>query len=93
MNREYNIDLRGVYSREELHDRIEEELPVPGWYGRNLDALYDILTEPEYGGDCLIRFTGCEDLRESMPRYLAAMKQMCRAAGEENQGLEILFED
>ena len=44
MNREYNIDLRGVCSREELHDRIEEELPVPGWYGRNLDALYDILT-------------------------------------------------
>lgn len=93
MDKEYSIDLRGVYSREELHDRIEEELPVPGWYGRNLDALYDILTEPDYSGECLIRFKGCRDLRESMPRYLAAMEQMCRAAGEENPGLLVLFDD
>ena len=93
MDIEYIIDLAGADSREELHDRIEEGLPVPEWYGRNLDALYDILTEPEFGGDCLIRFTGCEDLRENMPRYLAAMKQMCRAAGEENPGLTVLFED
>ena len=28
MDKEYIIDLRGVYSREELHDRIEEGLPV-----------------------------------------------------------------
>jgi len=93
MDKEYIIDLRGVYSREELHDRIEEELPVPEWYGRNLDALYDILTEPEYGGGCLICFSDCGGLRESMPRYLAAMEQMCRAAGEENPGLLVLFED
>ena len=93
MSRDYIIDLTGADSREALHDRIEEMLPVPGWYGRNLDALYDILTEPVFGGDCLIRFTGCEDLGESMPRYLAAMKQMCRAAGEENPGLEVSFEE
>ena len=93
MNNDYIIDLTGVKSRDELHDRIEEILPVPGWYGRNLDALYDILTEPDYGGECLIRFTGCGDLRASMPRYLAAMEQMCRAAGEENPGLLVLFDD
>ena len=40
MNNDYIIDLTGVKSRDELHDRIEEILPVPGWYGRNLDALY-----------------------------------------------------
>ena len=93
MNNEYTIDLTGADSREELHDRIEDGLPVPEWYGRNLDALYDVLTEPEFGGDCLIRFTGCADLQESMPRYLAAMKQMCSAACEENPGLAIRFED
>lgn len=93
MNDEYIIDLAGICSREELHDRIEEGLPVPAWYGRNLDALYDVLTEPEYGGECLIRFTGCDDLGEGMRRYLEAMKQMCGAAEEENPGLTILFED
>ena len=92
MDKEYIIDLRGVYSREELHDRIEEELPVPGWYGRNLDALYDILTEPDYGGECLIRFKGCRDLRESMPRYLAAMEPRCGASEEGNPGRTIRWE-
>ena len=38
--REYRIDLRGVRDRSGLHDRIEQALPLPRWYGRNLDALY-----------------------------------------------------
>ena len=45
MSNSYYIDLTGVENRTELHDRIEQGLPVPEWYGRNLDALYDCLTE------------------------------------------------
>lgn len=93
MENSYNIDFTGVETRKEVHDRIAEGLPVPEWYGRNLDALYDVLTEPEFGEDCLICFTGCADLEDSMPRYLAAMKHMCSAACEENDGLTITFED
>ena len=42
---EYIIDLEGVESEDDLHDRLEESLPLPDYYGRNLDALYDVLTE------------------------------------------------
>ena len=93
MDREYIIELRGVDSRRELHERIAQALPLPDWYGRNLDALYDMLTEPRFGEGCVIRFTGCEELKESMPRYLMAMKQMCSAAAETNPGLTVLFTD
>ena len=31
--------------REQLHDYLQEMLPLPEYYGRNLDALYDCLTE------------------------------------------------
>ena len=93
MNNDYIIDLTGVKSRDELHDRIEEILPVPGWYGRNLDARYDILTEPELGKGGLVCFIGCADLRSSIPRYYAAMQQMCSAACEENPGLAVEFVD
>lgn len=93
MDREYIIELRGVDSRGELHERIAQVLPLPDWYGRNLDALYDMLTEPRFGDGCVIRFTGCEELREHMPRYLMAMKQMCSAAEEANSGLTVLFTD
>ena len=87
------MQLDGKLIKEEGHDYLMRALNLPDYYGRNLDALYDILTEPDYGGECLIRFTGCGDLRASMPRYLAAMEQMCRAAGEENPGLLVLFDD
>ena len=43
MNNEYVIDLAGVTARKELHERIEAALPVPEWYGKNLDALHDVL--------------------------------------------------
>ena len=93
MSNSYYIDLTGVEDRTELHDRIEQALPVPEWYGRNLDALYDVLTEPSFGGDCLICFTGCAGLGEKMPRYMEAMRQVCSAASEENPGLCVDFWD
>lgn len=93
MNNSYIIDLAGVADRTELHDRIEQGMQVPEWYGRNLDALYDVLTEPEFGGDCLICFIGCAGFREKMPRYMEAMCQVCKAASEENPGLYVDFLD
>ena len=93
MDNFYFVDLTGVENRTELHDRIEQELPVPDWYGRNLDALYDVLTEPGFGGRCTICFTGCSGAGDGMQRYLEAMKQMCRAAVEENTGLAVEFVD
>lgn len=39
----YDIDLAGVSSREELHERLRQALPLPSWYGNNLDALRDAL--------------------------------------------------
>ena len=41
----YRIDIRDVRTRDELHSKIAEVLPLPEYYGRNLDALFDILTE------------------------------------------------
>ena len=31
--------------KEVLHDVLAKELELPAWYGRNLDALHDCLTE------------------------------------------------
>ena len=42
-----NVILDGnlILDREMLHDVLAEELQLPEWYGRNLDALYDCLTD------------------------------------------------
>ena len=42
---EYCIDCAKVDDPKELHRRIADCLSFPEWYGHNLDALYDLLTE------------------------------------------------
>lgn len=40
-----SISPENVRSKEELHTLLAEKLSFPSYYGRNLDALYDMLTE------------------------------------------------
>lgn len=43
------IDGNEIKNREELHEEIKSQLDFPDYYGKNLDALYDMLgsfTEP-----------------------------------------------
>ena len=91
MNNEYIIDLKEAKSKEELHERIQRALPLPNWYGGNLDALYDVLTDPEFGEECEISFVGCRDLQDAMPKYYAALQRMCADACREKEGLIIRF--
>ena len=38
------LDGRVMTDREALHTHLVEKLSLPAYYGRNLDALYDLLT-------------------------------------------------
>ncbi len=38
----YGAELQTM---EEMHDDIAKKLDFPDWYGRNLDALFDCLTD------------------------------------------------
>ena len=39
------LDGNKITDRETLHKTLAENLNFPGWYGGNLDALYDCLTD------------------------------------------------
>ena len=39
------IDCSRIHSSEDLHRIFREVLAFPAWYGNNLDALHDCLTE------------------------------------------------
>ena len=70
----YEIDLTGVDSREELHRRLREALPLPAWYGSNLDALHDALGEMEAPLELIFR--NADGAAEDMRDYLRALRRL-----------------
>lgn len=73
------LDLSGCESREALYDRMAQRMLWQPGYGRNLDALYDILTGlPHYGRRFVLRLP-----EESSPvfAYAVRMADVFREAG------------
>jgi len=38
------LDGLSIESEDDFHEAIAKVFNLPGWYGRNLDALWDVLT-------------------------------------------------
>ena len=59
-----NVILDGRYmtTRDNAHDHLARQLSLPEWYGRNLDALHDLLTA-DVGAET-ITLTHAEALEE-----------------------------
>ena len=43
--KELILDGKQIHSKAALHEAVKAQLDLPDWYGANLDALYDVLTE------------------------------------------------
>ena len=82
--RRFVVDLAGVRSAVRLHAVLAEQLPLPEHYGRNLDALYDVLTE--FGGRWSIVF-------RNAGAAARGLRAVCADAMEATPGLEVVFED
>lgn len=87
----YEIDLSGVSGREELHARLRAALPLPEWYGDNLDALHDVLTEN--GGAWELVFRNADRAEENLADYLSTLRRMCGDAAAETPGLTVRWEE
>ena len=67
--------------KEVLHDVLARELELPAWYGRNLDALHDCLTELK---DVELVLIGWPD-----EGYLARVRRVILDAVWENDALTL----
>ena len=78
------VDLAGVRSAAKMHDALAAALPLPEHYGRNLDALHDVLTE--FGGSWKIVFRNAGAVARGL-------RAVCMDAVEETPGLQVEFDD
>ena len=69
-----------------VHDLFTRALDLPEWYGRNLDALYDVLTERGEPLRLLVRN------REALAEYAEDLLRTLAEAAAENPALELVYE-
>lgn len=80
------IDCGHAADKKELHARIAAALDFPAWYGHNLDALMDCLTDL---GEVTVTLTGWQ----ALPFPAEGFWRVFRQAAEENPRLTVVFEE
>ena len=76
------LDGAELWSMEAVHDRFVQALALPEWYGRNLDALFDCLTD--LGEPVTVRLLHREALEDQLGRRGRALARLLRRAAAEN---------
>lgn len=83
------LDGRLLTDRKAVHDTFSEKLNFPSYYGRNLDALYDLLTEiSEPLEICIIH---ADQMETMLGAYGNALIDTLKDAQSENANLTITF--
>ena len=80
------IDGSALPEAAAVHDLFTRALDLPEWYGRNLDALYDVLTERGEPLRLLVRN------REALAEYAEDLLRTLVEAAAENPALELVYE-
>ena len=84
------IDLEGISDKEEFYSVIRDTIEIPDYFGNNLDALYDVLTEDFEEKTIVIK--GIEQTADEMKDYMKKFRRLCDDVAEENEAIRFVFE-
>ena len=87
-----NVTLDGalILDREMLHDILSAGLNLPAWYGRNLDALYDCLTD--FKTETVIVLRNRAALEENLGAYGRSLVRLLGDVFQENARVRLEVE-
>ena len=78
------LDALRLQHKDEAHEYLRSSLNFPDYYGGNLDALHDCLTELD---DVAVEFVNTDKVSGG---YFPKVLGVFRDSAEENEGLRIL---
>jgi len=81
------IDGKDMTSEQQMHQLLSQELDFPEWYGGNLDALYDCLTD--LTDDVEITVVESDELIAKLGERALLMLTVLRDAAAENKNIKI----
>ena len=83
------IDGREMTDKNTAHEHLKKVLNLPEHYGKNLDALYDCLSEMK--GQVVISYVA--EMQDSLRRYADNIIGTFEAAAEKNPKLSVIVEE
>lgn len=87
MKRRVTLSGNKMTSREVLHTYLAKKLAFPSYYGKNLDALHDCLTERST--PLHITVTYADRLKEHLGDYGETLLQVLQDTTEENEQISL----
>ena len=83
------IDCEKLLHKKEAHLYLAQMLDFPDYYGKNLDALFDCLTEM---GECIIVLKGESDFRQT-DNYGTKVLKVLEEAVQANPKLKLEIQE
>lgn len=86
----YVLDGRAVQSVKAFYDEIERLFPLPEYFGRNLDALADVLTT-DIEGPCELVWEHALLSKKALKGDYTKIVAMLKQAAEEREDFRVTF--
>lgn len=88
--REIVLDGAAMATRQQAHDQLAEALALPEYYGRNLDALYDCLTD--IGDETVIYLKSAGVLANGLGAYGRLLVDVLENSARQNPNITFAAE-
>ena len=85
------LDCRKMTDKQATHAYLKQELRFPDYYGNNLDALYDLMTDREE--ETVLVLGHWRQLGALLGDYGISLLETLREASEAHPKVEIILKD
>jgi ribonuclease inhibitor len=88
--KKYVLDGQAIQSLDSFYKEIAKVLPLPDYFGRNLDALADVLTT-DLAGPCEILWEKSALSKQAMNRDFQRIRSVLKHVAQEREDIKIVF--
>lgn len=85
------VTLSHIHTLEDVYDQFSTQLALPDYFGRNLDALYDVLTGDVKGPLQIVWHDAQKAEGQLGHEHYAALLAVFDDVGEERDDLEVIL--
>ena len=85
------LDVSACETAEDLHRALAEGLHFPAWYGGNLDALHDCLTD--LSDPVHLTVLHAQALEDALGAYCRSFQRVLSDSAQENEHFTLTWEE